>query len=67
MPIYKELSNIHLLTQWRSGKSVGGANNTLSFDKLRSRLTGASAQATEFQLVEASEYIKRICEHFKTF
>ena len=61
MPIYRELSNLHLLTQWRS--SLG--SNKLNFDKLRSKLTGGATE--QFQLCEASDYMKRVCEHFKAF
>ena len=67
MPIYKELSNLHLLQQWRNSTKSGGAQ-TLNFDKLKSRLTGSSAGTTEAYTIEnESDYIKRICEHFKAF
>lgn len=33
MPIYKELSNLHLLSQWKN--STGANSKTLNFDKLR--------------------------------
>ena len=65
MPIYKELSNLHLLPIWRTSMKQGGSSN-LSFNTLRSRLSGSSASnADDFSLCEASDYMKRICEHFK--
>ena len=49
MPIYKDISDFHLLPQWRSSKSgpshggTSGASQTLSFNKLRSALTGGGS------------------------
>ena len=67
MPIYRELSNLHLLTQWRASSTGAGGANKLNFDKLRSKLTGGASSAEQFQICEASDYMKRVCEHFKTF
>ena len=44
MPIYRDLSDLHILPLWKSLKSIQGG--TLSFDKLKSRLTGTEKSKT---------------------
>lgn len=63
MPIFAELSNLHLLAQWKSLKPQVG----LSFDKLRTKLTGVAAGEHQFSLVEPSDYMKRIGDHLKAY
>ena len=64
MPIYGELSNYHLQAHWKSVKALQG---TLSFDNLRSKLTGNSTQKEQFSLMEPTEQIKRVVDHLKAF
>ena len=69
MPIYKELSDLHIQPNWRSSQNQQ-SNTNLSFDKLRSKLSGSSqspSDIAQFNLCEALPYMRRICDHFKAF
>ena len=74
MPIYKELSNLHLLPQWKhllggSSNLSSGAGNSMLNPSLRQRLGNALEQQPSKlnQLAEPSEYMRRIGEHFISF
>ena len=63
MPIYKELSNVHILPVWKQ-KNSSGASLTTSY--LNSALKGRLANALD-QLAEPQQYIRKIGEHFVSF